>query len=439
MGIVLAAGAIAGCKQGDDKPAAAPPPKAAADRPAGPSLKEARAAFQTKPAPTTFKPSGRTAPPESAAYKLVKYPSPAGNLAAYVTADPGGGKRQPLVVFAHGGFGSIDPEDLDRGTVDSDQGPDSFREAGFAVLYPSRRGENDNPGRFDLYYGEVDDLLAAVAYGKTLPYVDPARVYLMGHSSGGTLALLAAEMGAPVRAVFSFGGDPTIEGQVDPDDGMFNGRFTVPFDRRDPQELRLRSPEHWVRNIRVPTFYLEGEHVKVNVPGAQRMAESAARFGVPLSVHIIPGGTHVDLKASKRLIAAKLLADTGPACAVALTDAELQQAYEAVWEAKASDVPPFARATPEAVALAKSILARAKKDDHADRPQSLRVWATPDGDPRAMVDAADDIDDVACTIDGVRFVTDRATLKTLGQVSLSVVQENRRRTLKVERAAAPAK
>jgi dienelactone hydrolase len=41
---------------------------------------------------------------------------------------------------------------------------------------------------------------------RALPYVDPARVYLVGHNSGGTIALLAAlSPNNKLRAVFSFG------------------------------------------------------------------------------------------------------------------------------------------------------------------------------------------------------------------------------------------
>src|SRR3954462_2185564 len=97
------------------------------------SLKDARAAFQTKAAETDYEPSGEISPPLYKAYQLVQYPSPAGKLAAYLSADPKDGKRHPAVVWAHGGFGSIDSPDLAPQPAHMDQSPDLYRAAGFVV------------------------------------------------------------------------------------------------------------------------------------------------------------------------------------------------------------------------------------------------------------------------------------------------------------------
>jgi dienelactone hydrolase len=52
----------------------------------------------------------------------------------------------------------------------------------------------------------VNDVLAASDVLRKLDYVDNSRVFISGHSSGGTLALLAG-MASPVfRGIASFGG-----------------------------------------------------------------------------------------------------------------------------------------------------------------------------------------------------------------------------------------
>src|SRR5699024_493035 len=107
----------------------------------------------------------------------------------------------------------------------------------------------DNPGRREGFLGEVDDVLAAAAFLKRQPYVDPARVYLGGHSTGGTLVLLAAECSDALRAVFSFG--PM-------DDVIGYGLAYCPFVLTDPKELLLRSPGRWLDSVRTPTFVFEG-------------------------------------------------------------------------------------------------------------------------------------------------------------------------------------
>ncbi len=64
------------------------------------------------------------------------------------------------------------------------------------MMYPSLRGAHDNPGQPEGLFGEVDDMLAAITYARKLDYVDPERVYLVGHSTGATLALLTAAAGS---------------------------------------------------------------------------------------------------------------------------------------------------------------------------------------------------------------------------------------------------
>src|SRR6185503_11799704 len=53
---------------------------------------------------------------------------------------------------------------------------------------------------------QVDDVAAAVAHAKTLPFVDAERVAIVGCSFGGIESLLAAERDIGVRAAIDFAG-----------------------------------------------------------------------------------------------------------------------------------------------------------------------------------------------------------------------------------------
>ena len=64
--------------------------------------------------------------------------------------------------------------------------------AGFVVLIPMLRGENGLPGSYSMFYDEVDDVLAAAEVLALTPGVDANRLYVAGHSVGGTLTMLAA-------------------------------------------------------------------------------------------------------------------------------------------------------------------------------------------------------------------------------------------------------
>ncbi len=102
------------------------------------------------------------------------------------------------------------------------------------MMFPSLRGGNRNPGKKEGFLGEVDDIVAAADYLAKKPYVDPQRIYLGGHSTGGTLVLLVAECSDRFRAIFSFGPADQVEGY--PDDFL-------PYNSRNPAENKVRSPE----------------------------------------------------------------------------------------------------------------------------------------------------------------------------------------------------
>jgi dienelactone hydrolase len=52
---------------------------------------------------------------------------------------------------------------------------------------------------------QLDDVMAALAFLKTVPGIDAKRIAVVGHSFGGQLTLLAAERDPSVRAAVTFG------------------------------------------------------------------------------------------------------------------------------------------------------------------------------------------------------------------------------------------
>jgi dipeptidyl aminopeptidase/acylaminoacyl peptidase len=239
-------------------------------------------------------------------------------LSTYLTPDPKDGKRHPAVIWAHGGFGGIDDWFWTPAPRANDQSARAFREAGLILAVGSWRAENDNPGDYELYYGEVDDLLAVRDYVAKLSYVDPDRIYLAGHSSGGTLVLLAAEKTSNFRAAFSIGGSAAFG---DPE--TYAGYGGVPFDHSKSEEVLLRSAGPFVRSIRKPTFYFEGAQ-SGGWGGAEWMAERAAAAKVPFQAFLLMRADHFSVLAPiTELIAQKILADTGPTTNITFSQEEL--------------------------------------------------------------------------------------------------------------------
>lgn len=295
----------------------------------GPSrvdLPTARQGFVTQLCPNSFTPDGPAPVPPKGLFNLVRYSAPVGRLAAYVTPDPGDGKRHPAVLWAHGGFGGIGSWFWEPATPDNDQTARAFREAGLVLMCPSFRGENDNPGSFELFYGEVDDLLAAREYLARLPYVDSRRIYVAGHSSGGTLTLLAAESTDRFRAAFSFGGAPDVAHVV----GNGRGYGNTPYDCRNERESYLRSPTHFVRTIKCPTFYFEGGD-SAYVRDALRMNTMAKVAEVPFTAYIVQGADHFSILAPiTALVAQRIQQDTGPRCDILITNDDIHRSFGAM-------------------------------------------------------------------------------------------------------------
>lgn len=184
---------------------------------------------------------------------------------------PVGPGPHPAVLYAHSGFNL---RDFDM------ENAKEFAKNGFVVFVPAWRAENGNPGQFEMWYGEVDDASAALSYLKSLPMVDPDRVYATGHSAGGTLAILLAESDPRVRAVATSGAPL----------GAPNWPW-IPFNLGNRAERGLRSANQHVGNLRVPLalFYGRTGGDEINLPSARQMAGQAPDR---ITVTVIENGDH---------------------------------------------------------------------------------------------------------------------------------------------------
>ena len=256
------------------------------------------------------------APPEEL-FDLVHYPSKVGDLAAYISSDPQDGQKHPIIIWIVGGWGNrIDDFPWVYPNWDNDQTGSAFWQAGLLAMYPSFRGGNGNPGHFEALFGEVDDVISAYEYAASLPYVDPERIYLGGHSTGGTRALLASEYADKFRAVFCFGAVDEIKYHN-------NSQFT--FDTKNENEHIMRSPIYWLDNIKTPTFLVEGS--EGNSENLKRMLLASQNENI--HGFIIEGADHFTVLAPlTRLFAQKILADTDEEFNISVTQEELDEAMK---------------------------------------------------------------------------------------------------------------
>ena len=205
---------LTGCEAVDNEPVSTVP------------YLQRRAALQTKlikagPAPQEFEQESPPANTQEITFVSGDLP-----LKAWVYVPPGEpATPRPALVFFHGGFafGGGDMAELQP-----------FMDAGFVVMCPMLRGENGNPGNFELFWGEVDDAKAAVHWLAGQPYVDRNRIFTFGHSvGGGVSAMLSLLDDVPIQHGGSSGGLYGTRVFSDWSD-------IVPFDRSNKEEARLR-------------------------------------------------------------------------------------------------------------------------------------------------------------------------------------------------------
>jgi acetyl esterase/lipase len=190
--------------------------------------------------------------PPAGVLSKVTYPAPLGANVAYVTPARPGPKR-PAVIWIGGGLDwGIGELSWAKAPRPSDRSARAFRDAGLVTMYPALRGSNENPGKNECFLGEVDDLIAAANFLATRADVDPKRIYLAGHATGGTLALLAAASSDRFAGVFAFG--PVSDARQY---GTPSGGGCLPADAGE-EEIALRAPLNFVGSIRTPTFVFEG-------------------------------------------------------------------------------------------------------------------------------------------------------------------------------------
>lgn len=240
-------------------------------------------------------------------FNVVKYPARQGDMYAYLTPPPANKTvKLPAVIWLNGGYGGIGGDDYfwQPKSVENDQTGAIFRNPDMVLMIPSFRGENTNPGRYEMFYGEIEDLESARKYLASIPYIDPKRIYVVGHSTGGTRALLASEYSDKFRAVFSLGGIPDLKLRT-----SGNMIVELPFDENNEEEFNVRSVYRYIKSIKTPTFYFEGRDYFWNEFNELRGA--AMVHDIPLKIYSIKNGDHFNIIVPvSKLIKDKILLDT---------------------------------------------------------------------------------------------------------------------------------
>lgn len=224
--------------------------------------------------------------------EVVKVPSAVGKMRGWYARPPGATakKKVPAVIYAHGGF-AFGAQDFEDARL--------FLDRGAALLTPTWRGENGNPGHFEAFFGEVDDLAAAARWLAARPEIDAERIYVFGHSAGGLLSvLLSLVPDVPVALTGSANG---TYGTALFDDAQEE----YPFDVRDSKSVALRLLQSHVAQMqRAHVGYLGTEDTLVQIGAVEAFEGAPAKNR--LELHLVDGDHHSSLAASVDLFARRI-------------------------------------------------------------------------------------------------------------------------------------
>jgi dienelactone hydrolase len=223
--------------------------------------------------------------PEIAAHggETVAIPSGGGRALRGLLWLPAGSGPFPAVLFCHGSGTSFPPQRTALGPL--------FAKHGYAFLFLFRRGAGLSQGagvssselmerelardgpearnRLQLRLLETDELdaeRAGLAFLRDRSVVDASRIAVVGHSFGGSLALLLAEAEPDVRAVVDFAGSANSWGSSAP--------------------LRERLLASAARGG-APVFFAYAENDESTAP-AKALAAAMEQRGRPHMVRIYP-------------------------------------------------------------------------------------------------------------------------------------------------------
>lgn len=180
---------------------------------------------------------------------------------------------KPAVLFLHGGNATGDGHwALMK----------PYWEAGFVVLLPSFRGENGQQGYYSGFYDETSDALAAASYLENLAGVDRNRLFLAGHSNGGTLSLLAS-MTRKFRA--------SVPISAGVNSWRYFNRYSdeICFDDRNEEEFIMRSSVCFGPSLKCPTLLLRGTEERPFDADHKLLMERARLAGMPIDNMLLPG------------------------------------------------------------------------------------------------------------------------------------------------------
>ena len=195
----------------------------------------------------------------------------------------------PAVIYNRGGYGEIGA--LEGWEIVP------FVETNYVAVASQYRGNAGSEGRDEFGGSDINDVINLVSLLEQLPYVDPERIGMMGHSRGGMMTYLALKHDTifnryNIKAAATVGGvsDLFMCYHSHPVfyESLFGGGPLVL-----PDEYKTRSATYWPELINVPLLIQHGEaDNRVSIQQSSRLAELLEKAGNSVVFIIYEGDDH---------------------------------------------------------------------------------------------------------------------------------------------------
>ncbi len=233
-------------------------------------------------------------PQAEAPLKTTGLRSPDGVDLGFAWRRPKGEGPLPAILFFHGGGGYSNlnglKNNLLKGAVQT-----RFLQKGYVTVQSARRPfwKTRNADQPTGFHDAVGDAALVVEKVKTLPGVDPDRVFLYGGSGGGILAIVTASK-ADVAGVIA--GEPATVVAIDPKQGQSASPASYRRLMEDPHSKytpgRQKEMRAWMKKIECPVLVLQGKPVGLHKSNFEILIPEMKKLGGEISSIEYPGKTH---------------------------------------------------------------------------------------------------------------------------------------------------
>jgi dipeptidyl aminopeptidase/acylaminoacyl peptidase len=229
------------------------------------------------------------------AYYAITYWSDELRVAGFLGTPLGPGPF-PAIIHNRGGYGEVG---LQTGVEIV-----PLVEAGYVAVASQYRGNGGGEGKEDFGGSDVHDVTSLIPLLKSLPYVDPNRIGMMGGSRGGMMTYIALKLDTlagrhDIKAAVTVGGISDLfswnneVGRLYQFDSVLWRPLIGATPDEAPQLFIDRSAIYWPDLINAPILLLHGQADQtVSVSETLALADRLKNAGKTVDYVIYPGGDH---------------------------------------------------------------------------------------------------------------------------------------------------